>query len=232
MKKIGFVGAYDKTDLILYVARILTKLEKKVIVVDATITQKAKYVIPTLNPTVKYITEFEQIDVAVGFRSYDDLEQYIDVMEGRNVDYDFMLIDTDNMKGFNTFGVEEADKNYFVTSFDAYSLKRGLEILSILKNTITMKRVFFAKVVSKDDRDYLKHLSSGYKIIWDQEEVDFPIENGDLSIIYENHKVEKLRLKKMSALFKDGISYIADDILGGGNDGPIRKAIKSMERGM
>ena len=30
MKKIGFIGAYDKTDLILYVAKILTVLGKKV----------------------------------------------------------------------------------------------------------------------------------------------------------------------------------------------------------
>ena len=28
MKKIGFIGAYDKTDLILYVAKILTTLTK------------------------------------------------------------------------------------------------------------------------------------------------------------------------------------------------------------
>ena len=30
MRKIGFVGAYDKTDLILSVARVLEQAEKKV----------------------------------------------------------------------------------------------------------------------------------------------------------------------------------------------------------
>lgn len=29
MKKIGFIGAYDKIDLIIYVAKILTTLDKK-----------------------------------------------------------------------------------------------------------------------------------------------------------------------------------------------------------
>ena len=29
MKKIGFIGAYDKTDLIIYIAKILTTLKKK-----------------------------------------------------------------------------------------------------------------------------------------------------------------------------------------------------------
>ena len=39
MKKIGFVGAYDKKDLILYIAKILTELKNKVLVIDSTIKQ-------------------------------------------------------------------------------------------------------------------------------------------------------------------------------------------------
>ena len=42
MKKIGFIGAYDKTDLIVYVAKILTTLDQKVLVIDATVNQKAR----------------------------------------------------------------------------------------------------------------------------------------------------------------------------------------------
>ena len=43
MEKINFIGAYDKTDSIMYIAKILTEMKKKVIIVDATITQKTKY---------------------------------------------------------------------------------------------------------------------------------------------------------------------------------------------
>ena len=53
MKKVGFIGAYDKTDLIIYVAKILTALNKSVLIVDATTTQKSRYVVPAINPTVK-----------------------------------------------------------------------------------------------------------------------------------------------------------------------------------
>lgn len=42
MKTIGFIGAYDKTDFILYVAKVLTTLNKKVLVVDSTNTRKIK----------------------------------------------------------------------------------------------------------------------------------------------------------------------------------------------
>ena len=51
--KIGFIGAYDKTDLIIYIAKILTTLKKKVLVIDATTKQKARYVVPVINPTKK-----------------------------------------------------------------------------------------------------------------------------------------------------------------------------------
>ena len=59
MKKIGFIGAYDKTDMLLNIAKILTTMQNKVLIVDSTINQKARYVVPAINPTVSYITSFE-----------------------------------------------------------------------------------------------------------------------------------------------------------------------------
>lgn len=37
MKKVGFIGAYDKTDLMMYIAKALTTLGKKVLVIDSTL---------------------------------------------------------------------------------------------------------------------------------------------------------------------------------------------------
>ena len=48
MKTIGFIGAYDKTDLIIYIARILTAMNKRVLVIDTTFLQKAKYIVPAI----------------------------------------------------------------------------------------------------------------------------------------------------------------------------------------
>ena len=77
MKKIGFIGAYDKTDLIIYIAKILTTLKKKVLVIDATTKQKARYVVPVINPTKMYVTEYEEIDIAVGFPNIEDIKRII-----------------------------------------------------------------------------------------------------------------------------------------------------------
>ena len=134
MKKIGFIGAYDKTDMILYVAKILTVMNNKVLVIDSTIDQKARYIVPAVSPTLSYITTFEDIDVAVGFNSFDDIKEYIGT--ALELQYDIILVDIDVATKINTFSLETANKNYFVTSFDMYSLKRGVEILNNLKNEI------------------------------------------------------------------------------------------------
>ena len=230
MKKIGFIGAYDKTDLILYVAKILTTLKHKVLVIDSTINQKARYIVPVINPTVKYVTEFEEIDIAVGFENISDIKKYLGLSEEQEMEYDIILIDTDDIKGFHAFGLEEASKNYFVTSFDNYSLKKGLEVLTGLKEPISLTKVYFSKEMLKEEDDYLNFLSLGYKVIWNEYRLYFPIENGDLTVIYENQRVAKIKLKKLSIQYKDGLAYLAEEILGNVSESNIRRAIKAIER--
>lgn len=232
MKKIGFIGAYDKTDLILYVAKILTTLRKKVLLVDATTNQKARYVIPVINPTTMYVTEYEEIDIAVGFSNFNDIRKYLGIPEEQELEYDIALIDTDNIEGVNNFGLQDAQKNYFVTSFDAYSLKKGLEALIDLKSAMSLTKILYSKDMLKEEDDYLNFLSLGYKIIWNENRIYFPIENGDLSVIYENQRVAKIKFRKLSIQYKDGLAYLAEEILGDTSESAVRRAIKTIEKGV
>lgn len=232
MKKVGFIGAYDKIDLIIYVAKILTTLNKKVLVIDATTIQKARYVVPAINPTITYVTEYEGIDIAVGFQNIQDIKRYLGISEKQELEYDIVLIDTDNIESFKSFKLEESFKNYFVTSFDAYSLKKGLEILNGLDIVINLTKVLFSEEMLKEDDDYLNFLSLGYKIVWNEYRIYFPIENGDLSVIYENQKIAKIKFKKLSVQYKDGLAYISEEILGDVSKFSVRKAIKTIEKGV
>ncbi len=232
MKKIGFIGAYDKTDLIINIAKILTVLNQKVLVIDATTNQKARYVVPVINPTTAYVTDFEDMDIAVGFSGTEEIKRYLGVADDQDMEYDVMLVDTDNYKGFEDFKLTEAQKNYFVTSFDVYSLKKGLEILSGLSEPISITKILFSKEMLKEEDDYLNFLSLGYKTIWDEYRIYFPIENGDLSVIYENQRVAKIKFKKLSVQYKDGLAYISEEILGDANEARVRRAIKTIEKGV
>ena len=154
MKKIGFIGVYDKTDLILGIAKILVEAQKKVLVIDATEIQKSRYVVPVINPTKSYITEFEGIDVAVGFETSENIKQYLALEGEEKFDYDYMLIDTDNYTGIVGFNLADAEKLYYLTSFDAYSLKKGIEVLSQIEIPLHMTRIFFSKEMLKEEEEY------------------------------------------------------------------------------
>ena len=230
MKTIGFIGIYDKTDMLLNIAKILTIIGKKVLIIDTTTNQKARYVVPAINPTVSYITSFEDIDIAVGFNNLEEIKKYIGVNE--ELPYDFLLIDADKQKEIKEYNLYSAYKNYFVTSFDIYSLKRGIEILNELETTLNLTKILFAREILKEENDYLDYISLGYKIIWDEERIYFPIENGDLSVIAENQRVQKIKFKRLSVQYKDSLGFIVQQILENESESNIRKVIKMIERGV
>lgn len=230
MEKIGFVGAYDKTDFIIYIAKILTVLGKRVLVIDSTLNQKAKYIVPVINPTKSYVTQYEDFDVAVGFQNSDDMSDYLGVEKIETL-YDIALIDIDSSNVFNNFKMKEAERNYFVTSFDLFSLKKGLEILGGLEEPIRMKKVLFSRNADPEENDYLNFLSSNYKIIWDEEIIYFPFEKGDMSTIIENQRVSRIKFRDLTEEYVNGFSRLAQEITGVSlND--LKKVYKIIEKGL
>lgn len=232
MKKISFIGAFDKTDLIIYIARILVAMKKNVLVIDATVNQKAKYVVPVINPSKTYVTEFEGIDVAVGFNKISDIKNYIGVDENKDLGYDYILYDIDSIESFNNYNIEDSLEKYFVTSFDLYSLKKGIEILASTNKELTLTKVYFTKENDKKDDEYLEFLSKDYEINWKKEKIYFPFEMGDQTVIFENQRVSKIKLKKLTTEYKEGLMYIAEEILKDEEIVNLRKVFKQLERGV
>lgn len=229
MEKCAFIGNYDKTDLILQVAKILTILNKKVLVIDSTALQKSRYIVPTMTPTQKYITTFEKIDVAVGFENMLVLKQFMGVPEHADLDYDYVLIDVDSPRGYVGYQIAPTDKQYFVTSFDMYSLKRGLQTFIYLKEQVKVTKILFTKDMLPEEDEYLNFLSKKLKIKWNSEIVFFPFELGDQSAIYANQRSSRIRIKGLSVQYVDGIAFIAEDITGE-KSGLIRKAVRVLEK--
>lgn len=231
MKTIGFIGVYDKTDFMLYVAKVLTTLGKKVLIIDSTLTEKARYVVPVINPTKSYVTEFEKIDVAVGFKDYDDIKNYLGISEEKELEYDVVLLDIDSRWKLEQFKIEECVKKYFVTSFDLYSLKKGLEIFAKINEPINLTKILFSKDIIKEEDEYLNFVSLDYKIAWNEDRIYFPIDNGDQSIIIENQRVSKIKIRRLSTHYKESLMYIVEDIVGDEiSSGDIKKAFRAIEK--
>lgn len=232
MKKIGFIGAYDKTDLLVNLAKILTVMNNRVLIIDSSLMQKAKYVVPVINPTVMYITTFEDFDVAVGFKSLKQIKGYLGFSENENLPYDIILIDSDTEESIENFELMKADKNYFVTAFDLYSLKKGLEILNGLKEPIALTKIFFSKDMTKEEDDYLNFLSMGNKVLWNDYRIYFILNNEDTNALIENQRAARIRLRKLSTQYKDSLIYIVQEILKDTSESNIRKVVKIIERGV
>ena len=232
MKKIGFIGAYDKTDLLVNLAKILTVMNNRVLIIDSSLMQKAKYVVPVINPTVMYITTFEDFDVAVGFKSLKQIKGYLGFSENENLPYDIILIDSDTEESIEIFELMKADKNYFVTAFDLYSLKKGLEILNGLKEPIALTKILFSKDMTKEEDDYLNFLSMGNKVLWNDYRIYFILNNEDTNALIENQRAARIRLRKLSTQYKDSLIYIVQEILKDTSESNIRKVVKIIERGV
>ena len=231
MKKVGFIGAFDKIDLILNLGKIISEMKNKVLIVDSTSLQKARYIVPAISPTTSYITDFEDMDVAVGFKDIGQIKLYLGIDGNGELPYDVVLVDADSPERIEEFGLKKADKNYFVTAFDLYSLKKGLEIVREVKEPMKLTKILFAKEVLKEDNDYLNFLSLGFKIEWEEDRIYFPMENGDLSIIAENQRVAKIKFRRLSAQYKDSLVYIILQILDT-NESNVRRVVKNIEKGV
>ncbi len=233
MKKIAFIGSYDKTDFLLYVAKIMTVLGKKVLIIDSTIIQKAKYVVPVIHPTKTYVTEFEEIDVAVGFTDMDEIRAYLGYNSIEEFPYDYCLLDIDTYDGYCDFEAQEAIKNYFVTSFDVYSLKRGIEALSGLQQKITLTKILFSKDMLQEEDEYLEFLAMACNVEWEKEKIYLPFDRGDQSVIIENQRTSKINFRNLSAQYKDGLIFLTEGILEqeGIGSGEIRRAVRKIEKG-
>lgn len=225
MKKIAFVGAFDKTDLIIYIAKILTELGKKVLVIDTTVLQKARYIVPAIAPTKNYVTEYENMDISVGFSSFEMLDSYIGDIQA---DYDITLIDIDTYEMFDSFEANDADKIYFVTAFDSFSLKRGMEIIGTMRNQVSMKKILFEREILEENDEYLNQLSINYPIHWEKEKIHFPYDQGDLTAIIENQLVSKIKFKNLSSEYKDGLTMVVQDIIPEVSFSELRKIFKNL----
>lgn len=212
MKKIGFIGVYDKTDLILNIAKLLVLCNKKTLVIDATLNQKSRYIVPVINPTKSYVTDFEGIDVAIGFDNFEGIKRYIGLDDNQEFEYDYVLIDVDNKEGIDNFEILDSEKIYYLTSFDVYSLKKGIELLNEINQIAHMTKIFYSKRALVEEEEYFNYLSLGIKVEWNEEKIYFLLENGDQAVTIENQRLQKIKYRTLSNEYKDNLIFIVHNI--------------------
>lgn len=207
MKKVGFIGAYDKANLIMCVAKILSMKGKNVLVVDTTAEQKLKYIVPTLEPTMTYITTWEDIDVAIGFKKIEQIYNYVGSTE-EMMEYDTILMNIDSLDSMKGMRVDENDSNCFVTAMDLYSIKKGIDIFKNIERPIRLIKVIFSREMNEADNQYIDYLAEEANMLWDQKQIFFPLILDDKYIEMDNQLIYRLGLRTMSSLYKDSLATL------------------------
>ena len=227
MKKTAFMGGYDKSDLILYIAKILTVSGKKILFLDTTLMQKTRYIVPTMTPAQKYVTTYDGIDIAIGFDNMQDLKEYFSIEE--DFKYDYILADIDSPDAYVNFGFNQMDLHYLVTSFDVYSLQKGISVLKAFKVPTQVTKVLFTRDPESEEKEYIDFVSMSYKVRWNEDVLYFPFETSDLYAIYVNQRFSKVRFDNLSMEYMDCLAFMAEQI-SGLSKSDIKKAIRIIER--
>lgn len=226
MKKYAFIGGYDKLEMLLFLGKIATLSGKKVLIIDSTVPQKARYVVPVMNPTQKYITTFEDIDIAVGFYNFNEIMEYT---YNNTLDYDMVILDIDTPEAYIDFEIQSIDEHCFVTGFDLYSIRTGIETLQAIQTPTRVTKVYFTRDMLPEEDEYIMALSQNLQVIWNEDIIFFPFERGDRNILNTNQRFAKIKIRGLSKEYIESIMFIAEVNLGMKN-GEIRKAIKIMDR--
>lgn len=229
MKKIAFIGGYDKTDLILYMAKILRVMDKKILFIDTSLTAKTQYIVPTITPTKKYVTTYDGIDVAIGFESLKDFKEYQSIEGPLDKEYECILLDIDSEEAYLNFEMNKNDVHLFVTSFDVYSVQKGVNVLKAFKEITNVIKVIFTKNSESEEEEYLDFISLNYKVKWDQSVVFFPFETDDLYAIYQNQRYSRIKFLNLSVDYQESLIYLME-LVTGYSQGDIKRSIKKIDR--
>lgn len=219
MRQIAFIGGFDKFDLILYTAIIINNQSKaKCLIVDSTIQEKSRYIVPTMENInyikEKYVTTFQGIDVAVGFKTKDELTSYgilnNEMMEDGSTkeNYDYIFLDIDEAKTLDSFNMGEKDLIFLTTAFDLYSLNKAFSVLDNTNCKLPVQKILFGKKITNSHITYMETVTGNRNINWGKYNIEFPYENGDWSIIQENQRENRLSISKFSSKFKSGLSAL------------------------
>lgn len=233
MKVIGLIGYVDKYDFAINLAKSINIMDKSVLVVDATADCKLKYVIPSLDNIGKaYVTQYNNIDFAVGFDSMYDVENYM-CEQSINIGlYDYIIIDIDSPKTYEFFRTRGIDKTYFFIHTDVLAVAKNKDIIKAIKvynpdeESTKMTKVIFKDYMSRTAEDYFEKQIEAYNIKWDENLYEMFMDERDKVVNTDSEFSGLIDLKKHTVAYLNVIAEITANVLEDVSHKDVLKQIK------
>lgn len=209
MEQIGFIGFYDKKDILLNISKIYSCIGKRTLVVDATMMQRMRYIVPNVsaNHSITYVSEYEGTDVAVGFMNLGQIAQYLGTNQ---LNYDFIIIDSDNIQTMYSFMIPSMKKIFYVTSYDKFEVEKSKELFENINKPLQLTKVIISSNLNANEDKYLVHTLENNLIKFDRKvEVLFEDTDRNRAATLQSQLVQNISFKNYTSTYKDSLEYLA-----------------------
>lgn len=208
MKRILLLGALDKTDLIFYMAKLMSK-HKKVLVADVTEHHRYEYAYPKVQAEDAPIQQHDEFDVAENIQNYLHLEKVM-----QSTEYDIILIDADHLEALQYWPV--CDEYILVTSYENPVIQRNAKVLeSYFREKPMAELLSFHKIIyeagSTLTEKTINESLDRLPIVWDETFVYYPDER-DMQQKIRNQYSNTVSIKGLSRPYRQVLSEIVGRI--------------------
>lgn len=233
-KKIGMFGFADKTEFLVSLAKVLTIMDKKVLLFDATLNDKLKYAIPAFDYKEKQsIIHYDGIDFAVGFNDFSAINESICTGTSDVDDYDFIIVDVDTPDRLKKLSDVEFSKLYFVMEQTTVSLIRNRELLDYIVETyneltknVDMTKIHFKTFMTRAGEQYYNARYAEYPVNWNSNIYEIPYNEQDNMAAVDSQLAGYIDMSRHSKQYMTLVTDLASELLVDVNANDIRKAIK------
>ena len=206
MKKVVFFGAPDKSHLLLVLGKLLTALERKVLIVDPTFAQSMQGYLPQLEFGCS-LREFEGIDVATGLITSAQLERSLLEAEGEAA-YDVMLLDTDHTEFVKGRELPGYDKRVWCSNFNRMGMQTNANLMQRLclheaeGQPLTFYKLNAPTLPTAIPESYIDSVLPQQAVRWEDTVFRFPLDERDMSVELDNQHHGRIDIRRLSGAYR------------------------------
>lgn len=231
MQAIGMYGYVDKYDFVIAAAKTLGIMGRSVLVIDATSDEKYRYMIPAIDKSQCYLTQYSEIDFAVGFTSYEQLSAYL-VERGVDIQrYSYVIVDVENYEGYRKFKSLEINKSYMFIDTNVVSIARNDELVRVMRAENPEREIVFTKVLykaylSRAANNYLEEKINNYAVKWTDEVYEVSMDDQDVMVNIDSQYSGIIDIKKHTKPYVLYLCEFISKLLGDTSAKDVLKEIK------
>lgn len=144
-----FVGACDKSDHVIALATFLTRMNFKVLVVDATTIGRIGTEVSMFTDAKAPLVNWNGFDILWEALSWNNMKQLLERCNMNLEQYDHIIIDTDRILFCNTSQWRQVDVRFMVQTMERYILQKNLEWMQAFQQQYDGDELEFVAILSR-----------------------------------------------------------------------------------